>query len=90
MVVIRIHSLASGGYATSIEGMYLKAFDPDALMGRGRVEGTLKLQEAMKFDTSQQAHEFWRQTSKEYPTRQDGRPNRPLTLYNIEILTVPS
>lgn len=68
---------------------YLKAFDADADGGRGRIEPTTNPDEAMRFDTANEALALWRTPSRVVPTRTDGKPNRPLTAFSIEIVPAP-
>ena len=66
-------------------GAYLKSFDVDAFDGAGTCEwGTM--QEAMQFDNFHTAFDTWRTLSKVRPVRKDGRPNRPLTAFHIQIV----
>lgn len=54
----------------------------------GRTEGTTKLDEALRFDTTEAAFEFWKTISKTCSQRPDGKPNRPLAAYTIDIAPV--
>ena len=45
--------------------------------------------EALRFASEAEAFEFWRQTSNVTPTRPDGRPNRPLTVFTVTIAELP-
>jgi hypothetical protein len=58
----------------------------DTPCGRGNTLITPDPQRAKRFETNAQAFEFWRQQSKAVPLRPDGKPNRPLTAYTVEIL----
>lgn len=87
MIAIKIICDALGN-ATSFDGMFVKSFDPDAMWGRGKVVATPHADEAMKFETTIEAHAFWAQVSKVQPYRTDGKPNRPLTAYSIEMSRV--
>jgi hypothetical protein len=62
---------------------WLKSFDPDACNGRGIVEWTEDLGQALAFADLIEARDYYRQQSKVKPIRADGRPNRPLTSYTI-------
>ena len=84
MSVIRIHSTAWGA-KSDLTGRYLKSYDPDARGGRGTVETTEDRDQAMQFADAGAAMECWRRPSKVLPLRPDGKPNRPLTAYNVEI-----
>lgn len=69
---------------------WLKSFDPDAGEGIGYVEWTDDRSEAKVFDTVQQVHEFWTQQSTVRPLRPDGKPNRPLTVYTVDVRPLES
>jgi hypothetical protein len=58
----------------------------DTACGRGSVLFTLKPAAAKSFPGPSEALEFWRTQSKTVPMRPDGKPNRPLTAYTVEIL----
>lgn len=67
-------------------GKYLKEFHPDSdPMGLGDLIVTTDRNQAMQFATTERALAFWRQQSKLVPYRPDGKPNRPLTAYTVEI-----
>jgi hypothetical protein len=82
--VIVLSGLASGRW-NALVGQYLRAFDPDAHAGRGSVESTADLREAMVFEDHAAAMEVWTRQSRVRPLRPDGKPNRPLTAYTISI-----
>lgn len=70
-------------------GQYLKSFDPEAHDGFGWADWTNSLAEAQRFDSQIEVFACWKQTSKVRPTRPwDGQPNRPLTVFTVEALTV--
>lgn len=56
--------------------------------GRGETVLTEERTRAKTFANAGEAFEFWRQQSKTVPLRPDGRPNRPLTAYTVEILPI--
>lgn len=66
-------------------GGYLKFYDPDGNDGAGAWEFTDDKSQAITFIDSGAAHECWRQVSKRRPVRLDGKPNRPLTQFNVSI-----
>lgn len=51
----------------------------------GDGDSTPNPNEAMSFESMSEAWDFWRQVSKITPTRPDGSPNRPLTVFSIEV-----
>jgi hypothetical protein len=70
---------------------YLKEFDPDVhAPGQpypsGHVATTWHEDEALKFADHMAAMMFYSTVSRASPKRPDGRPNRPLTYYTVEIL----
>jgi len=75
---------------TSFDGLYVKAYDPTYVDPAGYDGGILEVtgdpREAMRFPDVKAALEKWRQA---YGMREDGRPNRPMTMWSVEIETVP-
>ena len=69
---------------------YLAAFDVDAHDGRGHTSLTVYIDHAMRFATAADALAAWERQSAVRPIRPDGKPNRPLSAYTIEIERVPS
>lgn len=67
----------------TVIGNYLKSYDAEAHDGRGSAIFTPHVEEALKFDSAVDALECWRTQSKTRPLRDDGKPNRPLTAFNI-------
>lgn len=84
-----------GGFANDrpcpVLGQYLKSFDPDGDPERGLSVWTPDIQQAQRFKTAGEAFRFWKQVRKSEPVRPDGKPNRPLTAFNVmfEPLSVP-
>jgi hypothetical protein len=72
-------------YPTKEDGHYLKSFDPDAYDGIGKVVLTPHEAEALTLGSAAEAMELWRKQSTVRPLRDDGRPNRPLSAFTIEI-----
>jgi hypothetical protein len=87
MVVIRCWGFADGSFCAAY-GHYLARFDVDAHNGRGLVEWTASPLRALRFGSMPEAFTLWRMQSNVQPRRADGRPNRPLTAYNVEYLTL--
>jgi hypothetical protein len=69
--------------------VFLKSFDPEALGGRGWANLTDEVERAMKFATVAEAMKLWRTQPKRRPYREDGKPNRPLTAYTVNIEEEP-
>ena len=49
---------------------------------------TNKLDDAMKFADFMMAYDFWQTQSLRRPFRSNGKPNRPLTAFNVLIESV--
>ena len=81
-VTIRILGIAGGG--TYVDPVWLAAFR-DTEDGRGHATLTDRPERALRFPRASDALDFWRQRSRYVPFRPDGKPNRPLTAYHIEI-----
>lgn len=77
-----------GAQRDDMIGLYVKAYDPDMYDGRGWTEWTDDPNLARRFPTPAVALDFWRRTSTVRPLRPDGKPNRPLTAYSIEVVRV--
>lgn len=93
-VVIKIIGM-SNGYPTPFDGQYLKIYDPDKVgydvLGRpmlAYVVTTKDPSKAMQFADQLAAWECWRQLSGKQPIREDGHPNRPLTAFTVEMLSL--
>jgi hypothetical protein len=89
-VVIKI--LWFGGHVrvpSSAEGKYVKAFDPDAHDGLGDVVLCTHAEDAKKFQSFADAVTFYHQVSRVRPSRDDGKPNRPLTAYTVSMEGLP-
>lgn len=86
-VVMIAHGFANGTHCPFV-GQYLKSCDFEAFNGIGYVEYTADLDEAKKFPTILEAMMYWRRTSKNFPIREDGKPNRPLTSTHMEFVGV--
>lgn len=69
-------------------GKYLETFDVDAFDGRGDATLTEHKSHALQFPDFSAAMAAWRMRSTVRPTRPDGRPNRPLTAWSVEIEAV--
>jgi len=83
---IFLHGLAVG-IPTDVDGKWLSYYDPTKRGFRGEIRATDDAAKALAFDSFEDAAMCWRQASG---TRPDGRPNRPLTAYSVEIKPLPS
>jgi hypothetical protein len=83
-VVIRIAGTATDLWA---DGYYLRSYEVDHQPTGGPwIVFTTDVGEALRFPDAAAAMECWRQQSVAMPLRPDGRPNRPLTAYSIEVV----
>lgn len=57
---------------------------------RGKAALTGDPRRAKPFESFGDAHKFWATQSTTRPVRADGKPNRPLTAYTVEIVTLDS
>lgn len=73
------------GTSTNCDGQFVKEFDPDGNDGRGTLVVTDKQSAAIGFKDHHDALEYWRQQSTTHPYRDDNKPNRPLTAFNVVI-----
>jgi hypothetical protein len=87
-VLIRVLGDALGGDAGGDAGQYLKAYDPAAEDGRGLLVTTTDPAEAKRYSAAEALAE-WKRVSRVRPRRPDGKPNRPLSAFTIEIVRAP-
>jgi hypothetical protein len=90
-VVMQIVSLIQGG-ATPFDGQFLVEYDPDradtAPDGSpmlARILTTPALGAAKRWPSHMEALAEWKRESTRWPRRADGKPNRPLTAFTVEI-----
>lgn len=67
-----------------IDGEYVKRYDKDAFDGGGDAEFSNSVDEALLFETLEQARSFAFAQPEQRPLRADGQPNRPLTAFSLE------
>lgn len=88
-----VYALQVVGLASQAPGeeaeMFVQSFDADAHDGMGQATLTPDRHEAKTFASKMDAFRFWMTQSTLRPTRDDGKPNRPLTAYSIEVVPVP-
>lgn len=77
------------GVSDQNKGAYVTSYNPDAHNGRGFAEFTRDIRKARKFDKREEAFLYWQQQSRVMPLRPDGKPNKPLTCYTVEIAPYP-
>ena len=83
--VIKIVRVAGLDITTGHEGEYLVNFT-DTPDGNGIIKTTPQIESAKVFGDAVQALAYWKQQSKHVPLRPDGKPNRPLTAFTVEIV----
>ena len=90
MKVIRIIENSLG---PDIEPQYNGKFIVDYEFTKGERFGKLTvhgdINKAKRFNSAEDAIAFWTQVAPDQPTRDDGKPNRPLTAFSVEILSWP-
>lgn len=87
-VLIKIIGLANGGYHPRI-GQYVVAFDPTVgADGMVFLETTADPTRATRYADFAAAFELWRAVSPNRPVRSDGKPNRPMTIFTVEFVSV--
>jgi len=69
-------------------GQYLERYDPDAHHGRGTADFTADLAGAKRYATFAEAWAELGRIPRARPWRADGKPNRPLTTWTMEIVPV--
>lgn len=74
------------GNPTPHDGEFLADFDFEAHGGVGEIVTTPDPASAKQFPTMAEAFEFYKRSPECKPTRADGKPNRPLTSTNWELL----
>lgn len=88
-VGIRCINMARDSVLKAPEGQWLKSYDPEAFRGRGSAEWTNDVNQAMRFPSTIEAMRYWQQIPRTRPLREDGKPNRPLTAFSVELLAIP-
>lgn len=90
--VIYSHGLAGTAVYGEADGRqdvgYVARYDPEAHGGRGDVSLTSNVDDAITFRDLETAVKFWQSVPTNRPTRPDGRPNRPLTAFSVEVIAV--
>jgi len=71
--------------------IYLQSFDHEARDGFGVGVFTEDIGKAMRFVDVAEAMAFWQRSPTNHPIRSsDGKPNRPLTAWTVEIIRLPA
>lgn len=76
------------GYPRNAE-LYLQSYDLEVNPLSGGVVLTADRRQAMTWATPTMASTAWREPSGLVPLRDDGKPNRPLTAFTVEIEVLP-
>jgi hypothetical protein len=94
--VIRIESLVAGG-TTPFDGQYVAEYDPSraGVSPEGfpmlcHLVTTPDIEKALQFEDGVAAAEAWKAVDSKQPVRGDGKPNRPLTAFTVEITKGPA
>lgn len=85
--LIRIVAAADGTPCPEA-GCYVRQYTPDGYDGRGRMIATARRELARLYPDAVAAWADWRRVSATHPRRPDGKPNRPLTAYTVELVQV--
>lgn len=79
---------------TPFDGQYLYHYDPDKPMEVNGVPMVCTVlttpypEQAKKFENVGDLHAEWTRVCEKEPVRPDGKPNRPLTAFTIESLSL--
>lgn len=84
--VIKYVSTALGGVGDVMPGSFLAYADPNGRDGRGYQRWTQDPAEAKRYADAAAAHADWSRQSSLKRFRADGKPNRPLTAFTVEIV----
>jgi hypothetical protein len=77
------------GIASVRDGKWLVSCDVDARDGAGEIMYSPIEDMARTFESAGDAMAYWQRTSTVHPVRlSDGKPNKPLTAYTVEISKV--
>lgn len=72
--------------------LWLEDYDnsEESKKGYGILKLTGDPTQARVFKDTMDAMSFWQQVSRTVPTRTDGRPNRPLTVFSVSVGPAPN
>jgi len=93
----KVYGIKLLGYGTGelfLKPEWVTRFDPDIHeIGKpfptGMVESSVDPSKALQFESFAKAHELWVTQSSSVPWRPDGKPNRPMTAFTVEIGPLP-
>lgn len=83
--VIKLIGLANGR-PTHHDGRYLVDADIETGSMLPVVSTTSHIEQALRFDNFDSAIEYWKRQAQGRRIRPDGKPNRPLTVYTVEVV----
>ena len=86
-VVIKIVCSATGD-RTAHDGHYVQEYVPN-FDRHGYLVSTSRLESAKRYRDHAAAFEAWRAINGQHPVRDDGKPNRPLTAFTVQMESVP-
>lgn len=86
--ILRVYGVL-GPLPLPAEGAFVADFDFEAACGIGLAKLTSDRKQAKVFADAGAALTYIRTVPKCRPTRADGKPNRPLTGYTVEVMKVP-
>ena len=86
---LQVLALASAPLPGAEAGLFVQDADVDAHDGMGQATLTPDRHLAKTWASKVEAFQFWLARSTVRPTRDDGKPNRPLTAYTVEVVPVP-
>lgn len=69
-----------------IAGAFVADYDPEAHAGLGAITFTDNVADAIAFPTVHAALEFINQQPRSRPLRDDGKPNKPITSFHLELV----
>lgn len=67
------------------EGEFLVSYDPEAHDGQGYAEWSHDKTRALRFDSTLEAMALYMSVPSNRPVRLDGKPNRPLVVFSVEV-----
>lgn len=91
-VVIQLDGLVSGA-AHPLEGRYVWAYNPGPAsmpLRQCLLMTTRDVRRAKVYASHQAAHAEWTRVDPREPVGPSGRPNRPMTAWNVSILPAPN
>jgi hypothetical protein len=75
-----------GESGASVVGQALESYNPDANDGRGDATFTDDPLRVKRFRSMVEAADEWKRVSTIRPVRDDGKPNRPLTVFTVTFM----